>query len=175
MELSNVPDPDQVDSGVAGNQQPGSLDDIAPTPPPLEGELLPRTVIRLIEGSPDHYGGDQLGPVISAIINDAQYDKEQARGQVTAIQARLDAANAELVEQRLINARLEEQLKSTEGQLKSGFYRNIFEKFLTFCSPVAFSVAIELFRLKSDLWWALAALGIGLLAVNFLPAKGKSS
>lgn len=168
MELSAVPDPGQRDSGVAGVQQPGASDDIRSTPPPLEGELLPRTLIRLIDGNPEHYGGDQLGPVIAAIISDAQRDKDQARKQVSAIQTQLDKANADLVEQRLLNVRLEERLRAA-------LVRSWFEKFLIFCSPIAFSFALDLYKAGSVYWWPMAAFGIGLIAVNFLPSKGKDS
>ncbi|MHC8330225.1 hypothetical protein [Pseudomonas sp. LB1P83] len=167
-ELSAVPDPGQKDSGVAGIQQPGVPDDIRPTPAPMEGDFLPRTVIRLIEGSPHHYGGDQLGPVIAAIISDAQHDKEQARKQVATIQTQLDKANAYLVEQRLTNVRLEERLRAA-------LIRSLIEKFLIFCSPIAFSFALDLYKASSILWLPLTAFGLGLLAVNFLPSKGKNS
>lgn len=168
MELSAVPDPGQKDSGVAGIQQPGAPDDIRSTPPPLEGAFLPRTFIRLIEGSPHHYGGEQLGPVFAAFINDAQHDKEQARQQVAAIQTQLDKANADLVEQRLTNVRLEERLRAA-------LIRSWFEKLLIFFSPIAFSFALDLYKASSILWLPLAVFGLGLLAVNFLPSKGKNS
>ncbi|WP_339433552.1 hypothetical protein [Pseudomonas sp. EA_65y_Pfl2_P78] len=168
MDLSTVPDPGQNDTGVAGDQQPGAPDDILPTPPPLEGELLPRTVIRLIEGSPHHYGGDQLGPVIAAIISDAQHDKEQARKQVAAIQTQLDKANADLVEQKLRNVTLEERVRASS-------VRSRFEKFLIFCSPIAFSFALDLYKASSILWLPLAVFGLALLAVNFWPSKGNNS
>ncbi len=60
MEVSAVPNPDQGNSGVIGSQQAGSPGDIEPTPPPLEGELLPKTVIGLIAANPHSYGGDQI-------------------------------------------------------------------------------------------------------------------
>ena len=167
-ELSAVPDPGQKNSGVSGVQQPGAPDDIRPTPAPMEGDFLPRTVIRLIEGSPHHYGGDQLGPVIAAIISDAQHDKDQARKQVSAVQTQLVKTNADLVEQRLTNVRLEERLRAA-------LIRSRIEKFLIFCSPIAFSFAIDLYKSSSNLWLPLVALGLGLLAVNFLPGKGKDS
>lgn len=166
MELSAVPTPGNESGGGAGNQQPGVPGDIKSTPAPMEGELLPRTVIDLIAVSPHHYGGDQVGPMISAIINDAQYDKEQARKQVAEIQSRLDKANAELVEEKLKNARLGERLI---GYL----HRSRYEKLSLFCSPIAFSAAIDLEKADSSWWIPLAALGLVLLAVNFLPSKGK--
>lgn len=168
MELSAVPDPGQQDSGVEGIQQPGAADDIRPTPPPMEGDFLPRTLVRLIERSPHHYGGDELGPVISAIISDAQHDKEQARKQVAAIQAQLDKANSDLVEQKLLNVRLEERLRAA-------LIRSWFEKFLVFCSPIALSFALDLHKAGSNLSWPLAVFGLGLVAVTFLPSKGKNS
>ncbi|WP_379555876.1 hypothetical protein [Pseudomonas sp. MD332_8] len=167
-ELSAVPDPGKGNSGVSGVQQPGSPDDIQPTPAPMEGDFLPRTLIRLIEDSPDHYGGQQLSPVIAAIISDAQYDKEQARKQVAAVQTQLFKINADLVEQKLTNVRLEERLSAA-------LLRSRIEKFLIFCSPIAFSFALDLYKSSSNLWLPLAALGLVLLAISFLPSKGKDS
>ena len=168
MELSAVPDPGQKSSGVAGIQQPGAPDDIRSTPPPLEGDFLPRTFIRLIQDSPQHYGGDQLGPVIAAHFSDAQHDKEQARQQIAAMQTQLDTANTDLAEQRLTNVRLEERLGAA-------LIRSRFEKFLIFFSPVAFTFALDLYKANSILWLPLAVFGVGLVAVNFLPSKGKKS
>lgn len=168
MEVSAVPNPDQGNSGVIGSQQAGSPGDIEPTPPPLEGELLPKTVIGLIAANPHSYGGDQISTIISAILSDAQLDKTDARDQVAAIQARLDQASEDLGQEKLANVRLEEQLRSTMG-------RSVFERFCLFCSPIALTSALDLFKAGSNSWLPIGALGIGLLMVNFWPSRGRKA
>lgn len=168
MELSAVPDPGQDKSGASGDQQQGSLGDIIYTPPPLEGEHLPKTIIGLIALSPHEYGGDQVGPVISAVIRDSQADKERLRQHIAGIQARLDQTNSELVEQRLANARFEVELRVATK-------RTLLEKSVAFLCPVAFSIGIELYRNNNQLWMPLVAIGVVLIASLLLPLKGKRS
>lgn len=168
MDLSAVPPSGDGASGVTGNQQPGAPGDIAPTPAPLEGELiLPQTVRGLIAGSPQLYGGDQISSILSAILNDSQCEKEQARRQVAQIQASLDDAKADLFKEQLKN-------KGLSGQLNESVTRNRWEKLGAFLSPVAFSIAIDLFKAKFELSVVIGLLGLALLAASCWRSKGNT-
>lgn len=162
-----VPEADDSDSGVAGTQQAGTSEEVAATPPPLEGTILPRTVIGLVAGSPDHYGGAQNAPIIGALINDFAYDKEQARNLAAEKQLLLDNALAQLSAAQLTNARL-------EARLTESMRANLVEKVCTFFSPVLLSLGIDLFKSNATSSYLVAAIGVGLLLTNFIPRRGKN-
>lgn len=162
-----VPTPDDADSGVSGTQQAGDAEDVTATPPPLEGQLLHRTFIGLVAGSPDMYGGEQNAPIIGALISDSAYDKDQARILAAQKQQLLDEATSELNEQKLKYARLEERVHASHRT-------NIALKICTFFSPIALSLAVDLFKANSNSSLLIGAIGLGLLLTNFIPERGKN-
>ena len=168
MELmSEVPTSEDSISGVTGDQQAGTVAEIAPTPPPLEGQFLHRAFIDAATENPRRYGGEHNAPLITALLNDFAYDKDQARKQAADTQSKLDQALIDLNEQKQRNARLEERLSE-------GARSNLVAKVCTFLSPVALSVAIDLFKANSTSSYLIGAIGVALLLTNFVPHKGKN-
>ena len=165
--LADAPAPEQTDSGVAGTQQAGSTSDIVAVAAPLEGQLLPRTVMGLVANSPDHYGGQHNAPIIGAIINDFAFDKDKAGALLAEKQAMLDKAIADLHEQTLKNARLEERLNESVRS-------NMIAKICTFFSPVLLSLAVDLFKTSATSSYLVGAIGLGLLLTNFIPSRGRN-
>ncbi|MDD0971915.1 MULTISPECIES: hypothetical protein [Pseudomonas] len=165
MELPvGAPPPAEDDNGVSGEQQPGSSGNVAPTPPPLEGDLLPRTFMGVITGNPETFGGPQMAAVMAAMISDASYDKAQARLSVDAIQAKLDSANAEISDWKEKYGRLEERLDSasTLGTIK---------KSCTFFGTIAVGFAIELYKSHYTISVLLGLCGLGMLSINLVRGK----
>lgn len=161
------PPPVENVSGASGDQQPGSTGNIAPTPPPLLADQLPRVLMTIIAESPEIFGGPQLAPVMCAVISDASAEKIQARTSVDAIQAKLDCKIAELSDLKERHARLEERLEAaaTLGTM---------HKVCTFVGTAAVGFAIEFYKSK----YTIAAivfglLGLGLLLMNL--KRGKKS
>lgn len=155
--IAEVPPPVDPNSGVSGDQQPGGRQEIAATPPPLEGQLLQRTFIGLVADSPDRYGGAQNAPIIGALIQDFAYEKEQARSLAAEKQHLLDQATNALNEQKLVNGRLEERLKQNARS-------NRLQKYCIFAAPILGSIAIDLFKANLTIpSYLIAAVGLGLL------------
>jgi len=165
--MAEVPTPDDSDSGVSGMQQAGDASEVAATPAPLEGQLLQQTFIGLVAGSPDKYGGRQNAPIISAFIRDSAYDKDQARLLAAQKQRELDEATSKLHAKELEYARLEEKFNAS-------FRTNIVQKVCTFFSPIALSLAVDLFKANSNSSYLIGAIGLGLVLTNFIPGKGKN-
>jgi hypothetical protein len=165
--MHGVPTPDDTESGVSGTQQAGAAGEVAATPPPLEGQLLHRTVIGLVAGSPEMYGGAQNAPIIGALISDSAYDKGQARILAAEKQQELDETKAELNVQMLKYARLEEKFNAN-------LRTNIVQKVCTFFSPIALSLAVDLFKANSNASLLIGAIGLGLVLTNFVPERGKN-
>lgn len=165
MELTtDVPQPGGTESGVAGTQRPGDLGNVVPTPPPLEGELLPGTFIDFIRRSPSDYGGDDMAPAIAALINDTHADKLRARQDVAGIQAQLNKAISDLHEQKLINA-------SLQSQINGGVVLSRIQRICAFCSPIGFGVAIDLYKANLNSAFIVGALALIFLLTNFIPGK----
>lgn len=168
MELMvGSPPPAENDNGASGDQQPGSAGNVAPTPPPLVADQLPRAFMMVIAESPEFFGGPQLAPVMSAMISDASFDKVQARTSVNAIQSKLDSKIAELSDWKEKHARLEERLEAaaTLGTM---------QKFCTFFGTAAVGFAIELYKSNYTTFSMLLGLfGLGLLSTNL--KRGKKS
>lgn len=165
MELPvGAPPPAEDDNGVSGEQQLGASGNVAPTPPPLEGDLLPRTFMGVITGNPETFGGPQMAAVVAAMISDASYDKAQARQSVNAIQAKLDIATAEISDWKQKYGRLEERLEaaSTLGTI---------QKACTFFGTIAVGFAIELFKSNYTISVLFGLCGLGLLSINLMRGK----
>ena len=165
--IVEVPTPADANSGVSGTQQAGTSAEISAIPAPLEGQLLQRTFISLVAGSPDRYGGEHNAPIIGALINDFAYDKDQARNLAVEKQQQLDKAIADLNEQKLANVRLEERLAESARS-------NLVQKICTFFSPVLLSLAVDLFKTNATSAYLVGVIGLGLLLTNFVPRRGKS-
>ncbi|MGG7671030.1 hypothetical protein [Pseudomonas sp. WC2] len=161
------PPPAENDNGASGDQQPGSAGNVAPTPPPLVADQLPRVFMHIIAKSPEFFGGPHLAPVMSAMISDASVEKVQARTSVDAIQSKLDSKIAELSELKEKHARLEERLEAatTLGNM---------QKLCTFIGTAAVGFAIEFFKSNYTTVAVLVGLfGLGLLSMNL--KRGKKS
>ncbi|WP_247840850.1 hypothetical protein [Pseudomonas sp. MWU12-3103b] len=160
------PPPESV-SGASGDQQPGSTGNVAPTPPPLLPDQLPRVLMTVIAESPEFFGGPQLAPVMSAMIGDASVEKAQARTAVDAIQLKLDSKIAEFSDLKEQYARLEERLEGAETL-------GTQQKYCTFFGTAAVGFAIELYKSQYKIPAVLLGLlGIGLLLMNL--KRGKKS
>ncbi|MCF8985071.1 hypothetical protein GIW26_15995 [Pseudomonas syringae] len=165
---ADVSPPDDPNSGVSGEQQPGDGREISATPPPLEGQLLQSTFMGLVSNSPDRYGGAQNAPIIGALIHDFAYDKEQARSLAAEKQRLLDLALNELTEQKLINVRLEERLKQSADS-------NRIQKVCLFLGPVLLAIAIDLFKANfATLACIVAVVGISLILTAVVSNIGKN-
>jgi len=159
---ATAPIPGEDDSGVSGEQQAGEANEIAASPAPLNGELFVETMRHLIAINPNRFGGAYAGPMLSAHLGDAHYDKGQARLQIAELQRKLDDVSEKLSQQKIEYARLEERLDGAVTRIW-------VQKLCAFCSPIALSFAIDLNKAESSMWKMSAFLGVALLIVSVLP------
>lgn len=158
--------PTPAESGVAGDQLAGSPTDVKTDVPPLEGQFLERTFLGLVADRPSRFGGDLNAPMIGAMINNLSHEKELAKQQAIELQKQLNALTAQLHSKEI-------QIVKLEVQLGEGRITNIIQKVCTFLSPVAVSIAIDLYK-SSFVPAAVLVAGVGLLLLltNFIPKRG---
>jgi hypothetical protein len=159
--------PTPAESGVAGDQVAGTPTDVnTHVAPPLEGQFLERAFLGLVANRPKNFGGDLHAPMIGAMINNLSHEKEMAKHQASELQTQLNALNAQLHTKEI-------QIVKLEVQLSEGRITNIIQKVCTFLSPVAVSIAIDLYKSNFAPAAALVAgLGALLLFTNFIPKRG---
>lgn len=159
--------PTPAESGVAGDQIAGSPTDVSTdVAPPLEGQFLERAFLGLVANRPKHFGGDLHAPIIGAMINNLSHEKEVAKQQASELQKQLDALTTQLHSKDI-------QIVKLEAELSQGRITNLIQKFCTFLSPVAVSIAIDLYK-SSFVPAAVLVAGLGalLLSTNFFPKRG---
>ncbi|MFG0925468.1 hypothetical protein ACF8SB_07190 [Pseudomonas sp. CJQ_8] len=157
-----TPQPDEADSGVTGNQEAGPLDEVVATSAPLDGRQLANTLLTIIAGNPEHFGGAYTGPLLSAHLGDSYYDKGQSRLQLTALQRQLDQAKAQIHKLELANVRMEERIAGA-------VVRVWIQKCCAFASPIAAGLAFEASKSETGGWKGLALLAAVLFLASVIP------
>lgn len=157
-----APIPGDENSGVNGDQQPGTPAEIIHTPAPLSGELLVDEMRDFISVNPDHFGGIYAGRMLSAHIGDRHYDIAQARLQIADLQQKLSKMSEEFNGEKVLTASLRERLSSST-------VRVWFQKLTAFATPVAFSFAIDLDKAGQSMWKTSAILGVLLFVISVFP------
>ena len=157
-----VPIPGDENNGVDGHQQLGDSIEIAPTPAPLDGELLVDTMRQFISGNPAHFGGTYTGHMLAAHLGDSNYDKSQARIQIADLQRQLSAMSEKLSAEKVLAASLRERISGATVRIW-------FQKICAFATPIAFSFAIDLDKANMSMWKASALLGVFLFVISIFP------
>jgi hypothetical protein len=159
--------PTPTESGVDGGQLAGSTADLkTDAAPPLEGQFLERAFLGLVADRPSRFGGDLNAPMIGAMINNLSHEKETAKQQVTELQKTVNALTAQLHSKEIDIVKL-------EAQLGEGHRANNIQKVCIFLSPVAVSIAIDLYKANlTPLAVLVGGLGALLLLMNFIPKRG---
>lgn len=161
-----VPTPASDQTGVDGTQVAGNERDVDTKGPPLVGEYLGRAFIDLAADQPDSFGGDLNAPMITAMINQCIHDKSVAQDEAADKQVKLEALSEEL-------ATLKTELAVARAQMESSVLTNRVQKVCAFLSPVCLSFGIDLYKAQFTLSVVAFVVGLVLLAVNFIPSRGK--
>lgn len=166
MDLSaGTPAPLPDDPGVNGTQVAGEEGDIAVEAPPLVGDYMERTFIGLAAEKPQSFGGALNAPMITAMINQCLHDKTRAQNDAAERQAQINELSAEL-------SSLRTQLAIARSEMASSVKTNRIQKVCAFLSPICLSFGVDLFKANLNLSLLAFAIGVVLLAINFIPGRG---